>query len=356
METSLWKILALFLTFIAFSSQAAVILQYHHVSDKTPESTSISPQQFSIHLHYLQDNKFNVVPLPALISAMQSQKVLPDKTVAITFDDAYLDNLINAKPLLDTFNFPYTIFVNPGIINRNDNKKKSQYLSWQQLKALAEEGVTIANHGFEHDSLLRIPEGVSQTQWFNEQTALLLKAEDLIKQKTGQSWRYLAYPYGEYDIAVQAWVKANNFVAFSQQSGAVNFSTDLTSIPRFPVSQPYDKLSGLRDKLNSLAFTIKLEGTQAKTVFNRQQAKEVTFTVETSDFYKSSLNCYVSGLGKQKITWQGDQRFTLKFSKDLPIGRVRANCTAASIAKPGRYYWFSKPWFILKEDGSWFPL
>ena len=356
METSLWKIFALFLILSAFSSQAAVILQYHHVSDKTPESTSISPQQFSIHLQYLQDNKFNVVPLPALISAMQSQKVLPDKTVAITFDDAYLDNLINAKPLLDRFNFPYTIFVNPGIINRNENKKKSQYLSWQQLKALAEEGVTIANHGFEHDSLLRIPEGVSQTQWFSEQTILLLKAEALIKQKTGQSWRYLAYPYGEYDIAVQAWVKANNFVAFSQQSGALNLTTDLTSIPRFPVSQPYDKLSGLRDKLNSLAFTIKLEGTQAKTVFNRQQAKEVTFTVETSDFYKSSLNCYVSGLGKQKITWQGDQRFTLKFSKDLPIGRVRANCTAASIAKPGRYYWFSKPWFILKEDGSWFPL
>ncbi len=356
MKTLLWKILALFLTLSAFSSQAAVILQYHHVSDKTPDSTSISPQQFSIHLQYLQDNKFNVVSLPELITAMQLQRVLPDKTVAITFDDAYLDNLTNAKPLLDTFDYPYTIFVNPGIINRNDNKKKSQYLSWQQLKALAEEGVTIANHGFEHDSLLRIPEGVSQTQWFNEQTALLLKAEDLIKQKTGQSWRYLAYPYGEYDIAVQAWVKANNFVAFSQQSGAVNMTTDLTSIPRFPVSQPYDKLSGLRDKLNSLAFTIKLEGTQAKTVFTRQQAKEVTFTVETSDFYKSSLNCYVSGLGKQKITWQGDQRFTLKFSNDLPIGRVRANCTAASIAKPGRYYWFSKPWFILKEDGSWFPL
>jgi peptidoglycan/xylan/chitin deacetylase (PgdA/CDA1 family) len=356
MENTLWKIFALFLILSAFSSQAAVILQYHHVSDKTPGSTSITPQQFLIHLQYLQDNKFNVVPLSALITAMQSQRVLPDKTVAITFDDAYLDNLMNAKPLLDKFDFPYTIFVNPGIINRNENKNKSQYLSWQQLKALAEEGVIIANHGFEHDSLLRIPDGLSKTQWFSEQTALLLKAEALIKQKTGHSWRYFAYPYGEYDIAVQAWVKANNFMAFSQQSGAVNFTTDLTSIPRFPVSQPYDKVSSLRDKLNSLAFTIKLEGKQAKTVFNRHQAQEVTFTVETSDFYKSSLNCYVSGLGKQKITWHGDQRFTLKFSQDLPVGRVRANCTAASIARPGRYYWFSKPWFILKEDGSWFPL
>lgn len=350
------KIFALLLILNAFTARAAVILQYHHVSDKTPESTSITPQQFAVHLQYLYDKKFTVVPLSALVDAIKKQQVLPDKTVAITFDDAYLDNFTYAKPLLDKFNFPYTIFVNPGIINRNENKKKSQYLSWQQLKILAKEGVIIANHGLEHDSLLRIPKGMSQLQWHNKQTSLLLEAEAVIKQKTGQSWRYFAYPYGEYDVAVQKWVKANDFVAFSQQSGAVSLATDLTSIPRFPASKPYDKISGLRDKLNSLAFTIKLEGEHAKTTFISEQVKDVTFTVEASDFYKSSLNCYVSGLGKQKITWQGDQRFTLNFSQDLPIGRVRANCTAASIDNPGRYYWYSKPWFILNADGSWYPL
>ena len=47
------------------------------------------------------------------------------------------------------------------------------------------------------------------------------KAEKIIKEKTNQSWRYFAYPYGEYDPAVQQWALDNNFVAFSQQSGAV---------------------------------------------------------------------------------------------------------------------------------------
>ena len=59
---------------------------------------------------------------------MQAQNVLPGKTVAITFDDAYLDNLTNAKALLDKFGFPFTIFVNPGIINRNE-KNHSTCLS-----------------------------------------------------------------------------------------------------------------------------------------------------------------------------------------------------------------------------------
>ena len=341
---------------VVLNSHAAVILQYHHVSDSTPASTSISPKQFEVHLQYLKDNNFKVLPLSELIEAIKKQQPLPDKSVAITFDDAYIDVMTQAKPILNKFGFPYTIYVNPGIINRHENNNASPYLSWIQLKSLSDEGVIIANHGYEHDSMARITDGLTQAQWLTKQTELLLKAEIIIKDHTGQSWRYYAYPYGEYDVAVQAWAKANDFVAFSQQSGAIDLSTDLTSVPRFPASKPYDKISGLRDKLNSLAFNISLKGEQAETIFKYQEAKSITFDIETGDFYKSALNCYISGLGKQKITWHDDSSFSIHFSKDLPVGRVRANCTAASISKPGRYYWYSKPWFILKADGSWYHL
>ena len=341
---------------VVLNSHAAVILQYHHVSDSTPASTSISPKQFAVHLQYLKDNNFKVVPLSELIEAIKKQQPLPDKSVAITFDDAYIDVMTQAKPILNKFGFPYTIYVNPGIINRHESNNASPYLSWIQLKSLSDEGVIIANHGYEHDSMARITDGLTQAQWLTKQTELLLKAETIIKDHTGQSWRYYAYPYGEYDVAVQAWAKANDFVAFSQQSGAIDLSTDLTSVPRFPASKPYDKISGLRDKLNSLAFNISLKGEQAETIFKYQEAKSITFDIETGDFYKSALNCYISGLGKQKITWHDDSSFSIHFSKDLPVGRVRANCTAASISKPGRYYWYSKPWFILKADGSWYHL
>lgn len=350
------NLLTFFLLFFHFSSFSAVILQYHHVSDATPKSTSITPEQFSVHLKYLQENNFNVVPLSQIINSIQNKKPLKNKTVAITFDDAYIDILTNAKPLLDKYNYPYTIYVNPGIINRNQDKKNSHYLSWAQLKTLGDDGVIIANHGFEHDSLTRIEGNLSQEQWLEKQTKLLLKAENIIKEKTGQSWHYFAYPYGEYNPEIQNWIKRNNFIAFSQQSGAVGLHTDLTSIPRFPASMPYDKISGLRDKLNSLPFNIELQGEQAETVFKFKEAQSITFNVEANDFYTSALHCYISGLGKQKITWEGDSRFTINFSGELPIGRVRCNCTAASISKPGRYYWYSKPWFVLKSDGQWYNL
>jgi len=247
---------AIFLLFFHSTSFGAVILQYHHVSDTSPKSTSITPAQFEVHLRYLEEHSFNVVPLSKIMEKIKTQQPLKNKTVAITFDDAYIDVLTQAKPLLDKYNYPYTIFVNPAIISRNsdikitnsiDKNKVPLYLSWTQLKALGNEGVIIANHGFEHDSMTRITNDLTQAQWLAKQTELLLQSEEIIKDKTGQSWQYFAYPYGEYNPAIQNWIKENDFIAFSQQSGAVGLQTDLTIVPRFPASMPYDKISGLRD-------------------------------------------------------------------------------------------------------------
>ncbi|MDG1750883.1 MAG: polysaccharide deacetylase family protein [Thalassotalea sp.] len=344
-------ILILFLSF-AFNSFAAVILQYHHVSDDTPSSTSISPLQFEAHMQYLADNSFRVVSLSELMNSIRKQQPIPDKTVAITFDDAYLDILTQGKPILDKFNYPFTIFINPGIVNQ----ESEHYLSWQQLKKMAEQGVIIANHGFNHDSLARIPEGLTEKEWLDKQTVLLMNAEKIIEEKTGQSWHYFAYPYGEYTPAIQQWIKDNDFIAFSQQSGAVGLATDLTTVPRFPASKPYDQLTSLKDKLYALPFSITVSDNNAETIFEKHSLESATFNVIVDDFRKAQLNCYVSGIGKQKVEWQEDDSFTINFNAPLPTGRVRANCTAQSKSDPSRYYWYSKPWFILKEGKEWYPL
>ncbi|WP_258872147.1 polysaccharide deacetylase family protein [Thalassotalea euphylliae] len=340
------------------SAQAAVILQYHHVSTDTPASTSISPQQFENHMRYLKDRGFTVVPLSTIVNGVKNQEAASssldksEKLVAITFDDAYLDILTNGKPILDAFNYPYTIFVNPSLVEA----KQPDYLNWQQLKMIAEQGAIIANHGWQHQSLTRVPDGIAPDMWLAQYEQDLRRAEQLINDKVGQSYRYFAYPYGEYTPEIQLWLKENKFVGFSQQSGAVGPNTDLTAIPRFPASQPYDKLTGLRDKLNALPFSISLSEQDNQTIYRHQTLSSVTFHVDVEDFKPSQLNCYVSGLGKQKVNWLTDSSFQITFSDNLPVGRVRCNCTAPSLSQSGRYYWYSKPWFILNTDGSWYPL
>src|SRR5690606_39813349 len=43
---------------MAAYAQAAVVLQYHHVSESTPASTSITPALFKQHMDYLAEQEF----------------------------------------------------------------------------------------------------------------------------------------------------------------------------------------------------------------------------------------------------------------------------------------------------------
>jgi len=336
----------------SFTSNAAVILQYHHVSDSTAKSTSISPSQFKKHLNYLKENGFSVVSLSTVVDAIKSKKALPDKTVVITFDDAYLDILIEAKPLLDSFEYPFTIFINPSLVK----EKSTSYLTWEELKKMSDDGVMIANHGYEHHSLVRISQGMSEKQWLNEYGESLEKSEDLIKEHTGQSWRYFAYPYGEFSPKALTWLKELGFVGFSQQSGAVGNTSNLSALSRFPASQPYDDLQTLKDKLNALPFNLQASKENSQYIYRYQQLHSISFNVVVNDFNRSQLNCYVAGIGKQQIVWQNENKFTINLDKSLPSGRVRCNCTAPSLTKPGRFYWYSHPLFILSENEELSPI
>ena len=55
-----------------------VILVYHHVSTATPPSTSISPEDFEKHLHYLKENNFNVIALNQMAETLKAGEQLPD--------------------------------------------------------------------------------------------------------------------------------------------------------------------------------------------------------------------------------------------------------------------------------------
>lgn len=335
-------------------SQAAVILVYHHVSDNTPTSTSIAPAQFERHLAYLKQQQFKVVGLNELVTKLKSKQPISDKTVVITFDDGYSDILENAHPLLTRYNYPYTIFLNPGTVP----EKTGRYLNWQDIRHLSDSGVLIANHGLMHDSLVKVPTGQSNKQWLAKKLTELQQAEALIKQHTGQQWQYFALPYGEYTVQAQQWLEHLGYVVFTQQSGAVGMNTDLTAIPRFPASMPYDKLNTLKDKLLSLPFNVSTVTQRASTVVayadSPPKLPGTSISLRVADFKPQQLQCFITGMGKVDLQWQQQQSFTMVLNTQLNAGRQRSNCTAPSVTKPGRFYWYSKPWFVKNKDGTWY--
>lgn len=100
------------------SSSNALILLYHRVAAVRPDpwALSVSPQHFGEHLDVLRRH-FQPISLQQLVNGLRDGR-LPRRSVAITFDDGYYDNLYNAKPLLERYAVPATIFLTTGNIGQ----------------------------------------------------------------------------------------------------------------------------------------------------------------------------------------------------------------------------------------------
>jgi len=112
-----------------FSSKA-VILMYHRViiKDLDPWSLCVSPQHFGEHLEVLSRH---ATPMSLRDLALAHKEgTVPDRAVAVTFDDGYADNLYNAKPLLEQYKIPATVFVVSKAIGRK------RMFWWDELEDL----------------------------------------------------------------------------------------------------------------------------------------------------------------------------------------------------------------------------
>ena len=89
---------------------------YHRVAELEvdPWALCVTARHFSEHLEVLQ-KEAQPISLKQLVRAHLEGKI-PDRAVAVTFDDGYADNLYSAKPLLEKYNIPATVFVASGYI------------------------------------------------------------------------------------------------------------------------------------------------------------------------------------------------------------------------------------------------
>ena len=91
-----------------------LILLYHRISalPTDPQLLSVAPERFASHMQYVSRH-YEVVKLEELVSRMQ-QGQLSSRMIAVTFDDGYRDNLLTAKPILESCRTPATVFVSTG--------------------------------------------------------------------------------------------------------------------------------------------------------------------------------------------------------------------------------------------------
>lgn len=340
---------------LAAPIQAAVVLQYHHVSDSTPAATSVTPERFKKHLEYIEDNDFQVVPLEDLVAKLKAGDALPDKTVAMTFDDAYESVYDTAFPMLKEREWPFTVFVNTDPIDGNRNG----FNSWDELREMADAGATIANHSTEHSHLQRRRSGESQEAWEQRIKAEVLDAEERIKEKTGQEHKILAYPYGEYSNELKAMLDEWEFVAFAQNSGPLASHSDLLALPRFPFGGPFGAPDDFATKVNTRPMPVQAIGRFDDTDLQQpledvivKAGQKPVLVLELEDASLAQrVSCFASRQGAIETRVDGNKLIT-QANEPLTPGRVQYNCTAGS-DEQGRFFWQSQQWLVTDKEGNW---
>ena len=322
----------------SFAADHAVILAYHHVADDTPSSTSISPAQFRRHLEYLRDNGFTVIGLDTLISSLRSGRQLPDRAVAISFDDGYISIYEQAFPMLQTFDYPFSLFLSTQPINDG----QSNYMSWQQIREMTDAGVVIGNHMIDHPYMLENKQGESDQQRLQRLRQELLQAEQTILKQTGQSHRYLAYPYGEYDAAIKAMLSELGFVGLAQNSGAVSSHSDFLALPRFPLGSIYANLETAKVKFEALAFDVEQMGRLSPVTADR--SPNVTLKFAPGNYDPAQLSCFANSKPIPTNWLDRDAGLVeLLATEEYRGRRWRYICTAPDLDSR-RFYWYSVQW------------
>ena len=95
-----------------------LVLMYHRIAraEIDPWELCVRPEHFESQIGMLREH-VDLVPLTELRSQLRKGRD-SRPVVAITFDDGYVDNLTVAKPVLDQFDAPATVFIATGHVGR----------------------------------------------------------------------------------------------------------------------------------------------------------------------------------------------------------------------------------------------
>lgn len=216
--------------------QTVPILTYHNFSETKQDLMMVRKDSFEQQMNYLASNGYTVVTLDDFFDFLEFRKQLPKKAVVITFDDGWQGVYTIALPILKKYGFPATLFVYTDLIN---GSKKT--LSWAQLAELDREGVDIQGHTKTHRNLSKIKNEESLASYVRDVENEITASTRIIKEKLNKDVKYLAYPYGDSNNLVVAFLKKKGYRgAFTVKRDANPFFMDHYTLNRSMIYGGFD--------------------------------------------------------------------------------------------------------------------
>lgn len=222
-------------------SRGLTIVGWHRV-DGVSEGLSTGIDDFRRHLDVLAEWGATVLPLEQAVAALAAG-TLPDRAVALTFDDGYASVVERAWPVLRERGLPATLFAVTDYLSgdqrfawdRHEPEHDRHRLSRaDELVAAADEGLHIGSHTVTHPWLPGLDPDRLERELVDSRATL----EDLL----GRPVTSLAYPTGGWSPAVRAAAAAAGYeVAITVDRGLNTRRTPRLSLRRaFVPDDPRD--------------------------------------------------------------------------------------------------------------------
>lgn len=179
-------LLALLIVFCNTAFAQVPVLLYHRISDNfIPGDTVVSPARFKEHIQTIKALGYTTVTVSQVARALEGKITLPPKSVAITFDDGWKDNLIAAKEL-SSAGMTGTFYFLSGMYD-------DQHLSKREMQEMAGYQFEIGIHSHTHflhyaDDLKKLDVATMVGEVF--------MSKQIIEDVIGRPVSSIAWPFG----------------------------------------------------------------------------------------------------------------------------------------------------------------
>jgi peptidoglycan/xylan/chitin deacetylase (PgdA/CDA1 family) len=250
------------------------VLMYHKVNDLWPNPITVPTAVFAEQMSLLGELGYTPVSLGDVRDHYVDGAPLPDGAVLITFDDGYLDNLVNALPILVQHGYPAVVFV--PIAYLDDDRPlpheeplfragvHNPTLAWEQLAELEAGGVRIEAHGIGHRRLAEL----QPDEALREITISKFRLEERLGREV-EAYAYVKGSRADYRPEHASLVQQAGYqLGFTAVSGVNTPESDRFQLLRYNV-EPYSArtfelvLAGACDPLS-------IKDTVAGTYFRRK--------------------------------------------------------------------------------------
>ena len=226
------------------------VLMYHHVNPNKGDLVTVTPEVFEGQMRCLRDGGYRSLTLDDLVAHLRGGAI-PGKSVAVTFDDGWLDNYRFAFPVLRKYGIRATVFLvtdrvaqasrgrpetDPSVPTHRESmellragEQRRVVLNWDHVREMTACGL-VAFHS--HTKTHARCDTLSVDGLLGE----LRGSKEAIEERTGRQCRYICWPYGRTSSeAVETAKEVGYHAAFTAKPGVVEADDDPFDIPRIVV-------------------------------------------------------------------------------------------------------------------------